>query len=332
MSTRVTTGNHGGWPVVEPLTDWQDTCDTVHMWTQVIGKIRLELAPWINHSWGSTLYVSARGLTTSPIPYQLGSVEIEFDFVNHALRVRTSLGAERAFDLIPMSVAAFYDKMMKTLSGLDIHADIFTRPVEVEEAIPFEKDDQHASYDADAVHAFWLALVQAERIFTDFRARYIGKTSPAHFFWGGFDLAVTRFSGRTAPKHPGGVPNCADWVMQEAYSHELSSAGFWPGRGLGEAAFYAYAYPAPKGFAEYRVEPEAAYFHDLLREFVLPYEAVRAAGDPDATLLAFLQTTYEAAANLADWDRTALERKPPSQDPRFLSRRDDVEADHAGND
>lgn len=298
-----------------PLIDWQDTCDTVHMWTQVIGKIRLELAPWINHSWGSALYVSPRGLTTSPIPYQEGSFDIEFDFVSHVLRLRRSSGAEAAFDLKPMTVASFYDKVMKSLSGLGIYVDIFTRPVEVEEAIPFEEDDQHASYDADAIHDFWRALVQAERVFTHFRAHYIGKASPAHFFWGAFDLAVTRFSGRTAPKHPGGAPNCADWVMEEAYSHELSSAGFWPGRGIGEAAFYAYAYPAPNGFDEYPVQPEAAYFHDLLREFVLPYEAVRAARDPDATLLAFLQTTYEAAADLAAWDRAALEREPPSRRP-----------------
>lgn len=332
MSTQVTTGNHTSWPIVEPLMAWKDTCDTVHMWTQVIGKIRLELAPWINHSWGSTLYVSARGLTTSPIPHDLGSFDIELDFVNHALRARTSWGPEHAFDLNPMSVAAFYARIISMLSRLGIHVDIFTRPVEVEEAIPFQKDERHASYNADAVHAFWLALVQAERVFTNFRARYIGKTSPAHFFWGGFDLAVTRFSGRTAPKHPGGAPNCADWVMEEAYSHELSSAGLWPGMGIGEAAFYSYAYPAPDRFAEYLVEPEAAYYHEVLREFILPYEVVRTAGNPDATLLAFLQTTYEAAANLGDWDRAAVEGEPSWRDPRILSRRDDVEAGDAGND
>jgi hypothetical protein len=207
-----------------------------------------------------------------------------------------------------MSVASFYRKVMEALQALGIDVSIFTRPVEVEVAIPFEEDSQHASYDADAVHNFWQALVQANRVFTLFRARFIGKVSPVHFFWGAFDLAVTRFSGRVAPKHPGGVPNCADWVMEEAYSHEVSSAGFWPGTGVGEAAFYAYAYPEPTGFRTYAVKPEAAYFFEAMGEFILPYEAVRMAADPDRALLTFLQTTYEAAASLARWDRDALER------------------------
>jgi hypothetical protein len=291
-----------------PLQAWQDTCTTLHMWTQVVGKIRLKLAPRINHWWGATLYTTTRGLTTSPVPYGRRSFAIDFDFVDHVLRITTSDGTGRSFSLKPMPVAEFFDKTMRALRELDVDVEIFTRPVEVEEAIPFEADNQHASYDADAVHCFWRALVQADRVLTQFRARFIGKVSPVHFFWGAFDLAATRFSGRVAPKHRGGVPNCADWVMEEAYSHEVSSAGFWPGAGVGEASFYAYAYPVPAGFTDYPVRPEAAYFHQALGEFVLPYEAVRRANDPDQTLLSFLQTTYEAAAVSAGWDRRALER------------------------
>ena len=300
------------WPVLPPLEDWQDTRTTVHMWTQVVGKVRLELAPWLNHSWGSTLYVTTRGLTTSPIPEQGRSFAIDFDFLDHALRITTSGGDERSFALEPMSVAEFYAKTMSALRELDIKVRILARPVEVAEAIPFEEDHEHKSYDPQRVQLFWRALVQAERVFTEFRARFIGKVSPVHFFWGGFDLAVTRFSGRTAPKHPGGVPNCADWVIQEAYSHQVSSAGFWAGNGLGgreEAAFYAYAYPQPAGFEKCAVEPEAAFFHSGLSEFVLPYEAVRTAKDPDQALLSFLQSTYEAAALLAEWNRPELERQ-----------------------
>lgn len=311
MTTNPPGGPGDAWPALPPLADWQDTCTTVHMWTQLAGKIRLERAPWLNHSWGSTLYVTTRGLTTSPIPYERRTFALDFDFVDHVLRISTSEGTERSFALEPMSVAEFYRKTMAALGALGLHVEVFTRPVEVVEAIPFEKDETHASYDADAVHRFWRALVQADRVFTAFRARFIGKVSPVHFFWGAFDLAVTRFSGRTAPKHPGGAPNVADRVMEEAYSHEVSSAGFWPGTGLGEAAFYAYAYPEPDGFREAVVAPEAAYFHEELGEFILPYEAVRAA-DPDAALLTFLQTTYEAAADLARWNRPALERASPS--------------------
>jgi Family of unknown function (DUF5996) len=297
------------WPTLPPLQDWQDTCTTLHMWTQIVGKIRLARAPRINHWWGTTLYLTTRGLTTSPIPDGRRSYAIDFDFVDHALRVTTSDGTARSFSLQPMSVADFFRKTMGALHELGVEVEIFARPVEVVEAIPFEDDQQHASYDADAAQRFWRALVQVERVLTQFRARFIGKVSPVHFFWGAFDLAVTRFSGRTAPKHPGGVPNCADWVMEEAYSHEVSSAGFWPGTGVGEAAFYAYAYPAPAGFSNYPVQPAAAYFHQALGEFILPYEAVRTADDPDQTLLSFLQTTYEAAAVLAAWDRRALERQ-----------------------
>ncbi len=296
------------WPELPPLAAWQDTCATLHLWTQVVGKVRLALGPRINHWWGVALYVTPRGLTTSAMPYAAGTVEIEFDFARHTLRVETSEGGTQAFALEAMPVADFYRKTMAALRALGVEADVWPVPVEMEDVIPFEDDTEHASYDPEAVHAFWRALVQADRVFTDFRARFVGKSSPSHFFWGAFDLAVTRFSGRTAPPHPGGYPNVADWVMEEAYSHEVASAGFWPGTGLGEAAFYAYAYPQPDGFAEREVEPEAAYFHDDLGEFVLPYEAVRTAADPDATLLAFLQSTYEAAADLAAWDRPALER------------------------
>jgi hypothetical protein len=297
------------WPKLPPLDDWQDTCTTLHMWMQVIGKIRLMLSPDINHCWGSTLYVTTRGLTTSPIPYGILTFAIDLDFIAHTLRITTSRGIDRSFALEPMSVAAFYRKIMEALGELGITVRIFTRPVEVEVAIPFEKDDEHASYDANAAFLFWCALVHADRVFKDFRARFIGKVSPVHFFWGAFDLAVTRFSGRTAPKHPGGAPNVATRVMEEAYSHEVSSAGFWPGTGLGEAAFYAYAYPSPAGFDSYPVQPKEAYFHNKFGEFILPYEAVRTAEDPAQALLLFLQTTYDAAATLAAWDRGALERK-----------------------
>ncbi len=297
------------WPELLPLEDWQDTCTTLHMWTQVVGKIRLMLSPDVNHGWGSTLYVTTRGLTTSPIPYGSFSFAIDFDFIAHALHITTSAGTGRSLALEPMPVADFYRKTMLALAELGITVKIFARPVEVEVAIPFEKDNQHASYDADAASRFWHALVLVDGVLKDFRARFIGKVSPVHFFWGGFDLAVTRFSGRPAPKHPGGAPNVAARVMEEAYSHEVSSAGFWPGTGLGEAAFYAYAYPSPPGFSNYPVQPEAAYFHDKLGEFILPYESVRAAANPPQTLLSFLQTTYEAAATLSDWDRLALERQ-----------------------
>jgi len=290
------------WPSLPPLETWQDTYTTLHMWSQILGKIRLELAPPINHSWGCTLYVTTRGLTTSSIPYGTGTFAIDFDFVDHALRITRSDGRALSFALEAMSVADFYHRTMRALDRLDIHVEIYARPVEVVEAIPFAEDVTHASYDADAVHRFWGALVLTDRVFTDFRARFIGKASPVHFFWGAFDLAVTRFSGRTAPKHSGGAPNCPDRVMVEAYSHELSSAGFWPGAGLGEAAFYSYAYSSPPGFPECRVQPEAAYFHEKLGEFILPYEAVRTAADPAQALLSFLQTTYEGAATLADWD------------------------------
>ena len=308
--TKRTAGVDAVWPTLSPLHAWQDTCTTLHMWTQVVGKIRLALGPKINHWWGTALYTTTRGLTTSPIADGSRSFAIDFDFVDHVLRITSSDGTGRSFSLRPMPVAEFFRKTTAALRELGIEVEIFTRPVEVTEAIPFEADNRHKSYDAEAVHRFWRALVQVERILTQFRTRFMGKVSPVHFFWGGFDLAVTRFSGRTAPRHRGGVPNCADWVMEEAYSHEVSSAGFWPGTGVGEACFYAYAYPAPAGFDTYPVQPAAATFHQTLGEFILPYEAIRTADDPDRSLLAFLQTTYEAAAVLANWDRRALERQP----------------------
>ena len=311
-----TAGFRSAWPELPPLEAWEDTCSTLHLWTQVVGKIRLELSPWVNHSWGSALYVTTRGLSTSPIPCGANTFEIAFDFIDHALHVTTSRGDARTLALAPMTVAHFYGETLRMLRELDIEVAIFTRPTEIVEAIPFEKDEQHASYDAEAVTRFWRALVQVDRVFKTFRARFIGKASPVHFFWGAFDLAVTRFSGRTAPRHPGGAPNCADWVMEEAYSHELASAGFWPGAGLGEAAFYAYAYPEPKGYRTSRISPDAAYFSETLGEFILPYSAVQGAALPDDALLAFLETTYESAAQLADWDRAALERRyspPPAR-------------------
>lgn len=299
---------NGHWPALPPLDAWEDTQATVHMWTQIAGKVRLELAPQISHCWGSTLYVTSRGLTTSAIPFDGGSFTIDFDFISHALSVMTSKGQGGQFALRPMSVAEFYRKLFAVLEHLGIRVRIYKKPVEVIESIPFPDDDKHASYDSEAIHRFWLALVSSASVMERFRSAFMGKVSPVHFFWGAFDLAVTRFSGRRAPRHPGGVPNCPDRVMYDAYSHEVSSAGFWPGTGLGEAAYYSYAYPEPEGFRERMVKPEAAGFDEQLGEFVLPYEAVRSSTDPDMVLLAFLESTYESAADLAAWDRVSLER------------------------
>ena len=292
------------------MAAWQDTYATLHRWSQIVGKIRLTQMPWINHSWHAPFYLTACGWTTSLIPYGSRAFEINFDFTDHRLYLATSDGERRSFALKSMSVADFYQKIMRALGELDIEVDIWPMPVEIPDPVqPFPDDATHAAYDPEYVERFWRALLQMHRVFTEFRARFIGKVSLVHFFWGSFDLAVSRFSGRTAPRHPGGAPHLADWVMEEAYSHEVSSAGFWPGAGLGEPAFYAYAYPEPDGFREYAVQPEAAYYHEQMGEFILPYEAVRTADDPDAALMAFLQSTYEAAADLADWDRHALERE-----------------------
>jgi hypothetical protein len=295
-----------GWPALR-VADWEDTRDTLHMWTQVIGKLRLAAAPMVNHWWQVPLYVSPRGLTTSSVPWGRRVFDVEFDFVSHQLRIRVSSGEERTVALEPKPVAQFHEETRRALTDLGLDIPISTRPVEVVRAIPFEDDTEHASYDADAARRFWGQLVATDRVLSTFRSRFLGKVSPVHFFWGSFDMAVTRFSGRTAPEHPGGAPNCGDWVMVEGYSHELSSAGFWPGGGE-EGAFYAYAYPEPPGFATHGVRPSEAYYYEAGGQFLLPYEAVRTSADPEGTLLDFLQDTYEAAADRGSWDRGALER------------------------
>ena len=295
------------WPELN-YAAWRDSAETLQLWTQIVGKIRLSKTPWLNHSWHVALYVTPRGLSTSPIPDGNRSFEIVFDFVDHVLIIDTSDGARRQLPLRPQSVASFYAELLVALADLGIAIEIDDTPNELAEPIRFGEDHVHASYDADAVRHFGQVLRQADRVFKQFRTAFLGKASPVHFFWGSFDLAVTRFSGRTAPPHPGGVPHLADEVAREAYSHEVSSAGFWPGGGaIDYPAFYSYAYPAPDGFADAHVKPEAAFFSKDLGEFILPYEAVRTAADPDAVLLQFLQSTYEAAANLAKWDRTGLE-------------------------
>lgn len=294
------------WPDL-PLKSWQDTCATLHMWTQVIGKIRLALAPPLNHWWQVPLYVTSRGLTTSPIPYGTRTFQIDFDFLVHELHIDTSSGQRRVLALEPRPVADFYRQTMVALRSLDIEVDIWTTPVEVANPIPFEHDDRHA-YDAEYAQRFWRILVQAERVLMQFRSGFIGKASPVHFFWGSFDLAMSFFSGRVAPMHPG-VPNAADFVTREAYSHEVSSCGFWPGGGTLDAVFYAYAYPEPPGFNGHPVRPAAAAYHREMGEFFLPYEAVRTAGSPDQALLEFVRSTYDGAANLGKWDRQNLERQ-----------------------
>ncbi len=299
------------WPAL-PLSDWRDTCATLHRWVQIVGKVRLQCSPWLNHSWHATLYVTARGLTTSPMYVGTHAFQIDFDFVDHRLHVVSAEGAREDISLVPQPVATFYVRLHETLERMGLSVHIVAKPNELEDALPFAQDLVHRAYDADAVTRFWRILVQANRVLTAFRAEFLGKCSPVHLFWGALDLAVTRFSGRRAPEHPGGVPNLPDRVTREAYSHEVASCGFWPGGGaVDEPAFYAYAYPEPPGFAEARVRPDAAFYSPALREFVLPYDAVRAAGDRDATLLAFLRSTYEAAATLGRWDRTALERGAP---------------------
>ena len=295
------------WPSL-PFSDWAETYATLHMWTQIIGKIRLALTPRLNHWWQSTLYVTPRGLTTAAMPYGTRSCEIRFDFLAHQLQIETNDGMSRTVALAPRSVADFYQEVMSSLQAIGIEVQIWTMPQEVAEPIPFEQDQQHASYDPDAAQRFWRILVQADRVMNLFRSRFIGKSSPVHFFWGSFDLAVTRFSGRSAPEHPGGIPNMADWVTREAYSHEVSSCGFWPGSASVEPLFYAYAYPVPAGFQDSAIQPEAAFFSTEMQEFVLPYEAVRQSSDADKMLLDFFQSTYEAAAILGNWDRAALER------------------------
>lgn len=295
------------WPQL-PYAAWQDSCATLHLWTQVIGKIRLAQTPWLNHSWHVPLYVSTRGLTTSPMPCGSRVFEIHFDFIRHVLHIEVSDGSSRDIALKPRSVADFYAAVSVALAELGVGVAINEQPCEIPGAVAFSADHLHAAYDPEFAARFWRVLLQVDRVLKQFRTGFIGKASPVHFFWGSFDLAVTRFSGRTAPPMTRATPGVSNAVMREAYSHEVSSAGFWPGGGgVDDAAFYSYAYPAPKGFAERAVMPAAAAFSPGLGEYLLPYEAVRGSPDPDATLLAFLVSTYEAAADCASWDRTALE-------------------------
>lgn len=294
------------WPAL-PLASWRDTCATVHMWTQIVGKIRLALTPLVNHWWNVPLYVTARGLTTSKMPYGPRSFELYFDFLAHELVLETSDGIVESLALRPMSVADFYRECMDLLGSAAIEVPIWKMPVEIPNPIRFDQDRAHASYDAEKVQAFWRILLSVDAVLQEFRARFLGKASPVHFFWGSFDLAVTRFSGRRAPERPG-----ADRITQEAYSHEVSSVGFWPGTGETDAFFYSYAAPEPTGFREAAVEPSAARYDPQFGEFLLAYDAVRASPSPTAALLKFCQTTYNAAANLARWDRTPLERSSAS--------------------
>jgi hypothetical protein len=295
------------WPAL-PYLAWRDTYSTLHLWTQIVGKIRLTQTPWVNHGWHVPLYVTARGLTTSPIPIESRAFDLTFDFIQHALLVDVSDGRQARLALRPQSVADFRNELMTALAGLGIAVSINDYPCEIPDAVVFSQDHSHASYDPSAAHALWQALVQIDRVFKRFRSGFLGKVSPVHFFWGSFDLAVTRFSGRPAPPFAGKVPGVANEVMREAYSHEVSSAGFWPGgNGVDHPCFYSYAYPVPAAFKTAAVQPAEASFSETLGEFLLPYDVVRLASDPDATLLAFLQSTYEAAADSADWDRSALE-------------------------
>jgi hypothetical protein len=296
------------WPDL-PLEAWRETYATLHLWTQMAGKVRLVQTPWINHSWHVPLYVTASGLTTSPIPYGNRTFEIAFDFLDHRLTIQVTDGRTAGFALEPMTVASFYARIMEALRTLELPLVIRTQPSEIPDGIPFERDTVHQAYDRDYAQRFWKVLVQSDRVFKQFRARFLGKCSPVHLFWGALDLAVTRFSGRAAPQHPGGIPHLPDWVAREAYSHEVSSAGFWAGgEAMPHAVFYSYAYPEPAGFSAARVRPAQALYSSELREFILPYDVVRTSAAPDETLLEFLQSTYEAAADLGTWDRTALER------------------------
>ena len=295
------------WPDL-PLSGWKDTYETLHRWTQIVGKIRLVLCPPVNHWWNATLYVTPRGLTTSTMPYKDQNLQIDFDFIDHLLVIQTD-GPAKTVALRPRSVADFYLGTMAALESLGMPVTIWTTPVEVEDRTPFEKDHKHEAYDPEYARRIWRILAEASRVFNRFRSLFIGKVSPVHFFWGAFDLAVTRFSGRTAPPHPG-APNMARFVAVEAYSHEVSSCGFWPGGGpVNEPAFYAYAYPEPQGFKDYPIQPQEAFYHKEMGEFLLSYDVVRNAKSPNDVLLSFLQTTYEAAAKCAKWDRRTLERQ-----------------------
>jgi hypothetical protein len=298
------------WPRL-PLADWSDTRDTLHMWTQIVGKTRLALAPMVNHWWQIPLYVSARGLTTSRIPYGNAGFSVELDFIDHIIQIQRDDDRTWSMTLAPRSVADFFQAYMSGLRSLDLDVHIWPVPVEIADGIRFTDDETHGSYDARAAHDFWRALAQAARVLEIFRGRFIGKASPVHFFWGSFDLACTRFNGERAPQHPGGVPGLPDWITREAYSHACISAGWWPGAldsPIAEPAFYAYAYPEPKGCPTATIRPNAGFYHDVMHEWILPYDAVRTATDPDTTALEFFQSTYDAAATLGGWDRASLER------------------------
>ena len=310
MGTSTDTTAALSWPSL-PLEEWQDTYATLHRWLQIVGKTRLALAPMENHWWQAPLYLSARGLTTSPIPYAGREFEIEFDFIDHLLAVRTTDGERRGIPLETQSVADFYRRYMALFTALEIDVEIRPVPTELPDTTPFPDDETHASYDPDAAQRCWQILVATDRVLKEFRGRFLGKSSPVHFWWGAFDIACTRFSGRPGPRHPGGVPNLPDYVAIEGYSHECISAGWWPGTIGGPVAapaFYAYSYPMPAGGELATVKPAEAYYHQQMGEWILPYEAVRTAADPRATLLDFLQSTYDAAADAAKWDRGALER------------------------
>ena len=300
------------WPELN-YANWKDTCATLHMWLQIVGKVRLVQTPWTNHSWHVTLYVTSRGLTTSPIPHGADTFEIRFDFVDHQLRILKGDGGQRAIELKPRSVADFYKAVMTALDELKLPVKIDIMPNEIPNPIPFDRDEQHRAYDPEYANRFWRVLVQADRVFKEFRSRFCGKCSPVHLFWGAPDLAVTRFSGRAAPKHPGGIPHLPDAITREAYSQEVSSLGFWPGAdAMPMPIFYSYAYPEPAGFSEAKVKPDAASYNAQFHEFVLPYDALRTAKSPDDVLLEFAQSTYDAASQLGKWDRAALEEKKPS--------------------
>jgi hypothetical protein len=302
------------WPGL-PFTEWQATAETLQLWTQIVGKIRLALTPWVNHSWHVTLYLTSRGLTTSPIPNRFHTFEIRFDFISHELRIVKSDGQRRVLPLVAQSVASFYRAVMEALHELELPVKIDLLPNEIADPIRFDQDETHRSYDPAWANRFWRVLLQSDRVLKKFRSRFCGKCSPVHFFWGSFDLAVTRFSGRTAPPHPGGIPHLPDRVTREAYAQEVCSVGFWPGSGASPTPiYYSYAYPEPQGFDAAKVEPAEASYYSPLHEFILPYDAVRAAKSPDEALLAFAQSVYDAASTLGHWDREALEEatlKPP---------------------
>ena len=301
------------WPTLA-FDAWHETQATLHLWTQIVGKIRLAQSPWINHSWHVTLYLTSRGLTTGPVPHGNRTFQIDFDFIGHELTIRSTDGGNGRIPLRPQSVATFYASLMAEMKALDLPVEICRKPNEIPDAIPFDQDTVHDAYDPDYANRFWRVLVQVDRIFKAFRASFTGKCSPVHFFWGAADLAVTRFSGRPAPEHPGGIPNIPDWITREAYSQEVSSCGFWPGApAFPQAAFYSYAYPEPPGFATAAVQPDGASYSQDLHEFILPYDVVRESASPDEALLRFLQTSYAAAADSGRWDWRSLER---GGDPR----------------